>query len=585
MADNQGYVFIQDLLGNQANTTVTTLGVGTYIDPKDDKIKPLPKAPAGYIAQPAILPNSYYGADTFSTLEGRKALVKKYFPKLSNEEVTKNAALMLNAGVLNYVRTTGYYPQEDVFSVIMNEKEYIDPSGGEQAQQGIAKAAGFIMPFKKVKWAAVAGQSVKGVTQNLFKKGIAKKVTDVAEDVAVKEGTEAVAKGVTKKTVDEISAQVRKSFPSWSDEAVAEYAATQAAGEAAGTATRSGLKTAAAAWAKKHPKLTGAGVLGLGLYGLGSVTGGGSASSSTSATTTELSTAGITLTNSLDVLYNAGIDATGISQAITQAQANGIKLSPTDLTIIKTRYLIPDLATSSTAASTIGVFLGSATTTQTPATTSQVNIPWSTTFGKTSPGGTGTGFVDLIKYKQSFPIGDQDALNAFAKKVTDAGFTLSGNDPIKDLRGIWDSLGQYSVDASRQGKQITPEQAFKIIAGLAGGNGGSNTTTNTTYSPTSKEDVKKLLNTQLQTLTGRTATNAQLEAFYKSVTSAESKKGTKTITTRGEGGNSSTKIVPGYGQQDILADAEKIAQQDPMYKQLQSSNVFGDALSQALGVR
>jgi hypothetical protein len=98
------------------------------------------------------------------------------------------------------------------------------------------------------------------------------------------------------------------------------------------------------------------------------------------------------------------------------------------------------------------------------------------------------------------------------------------------------------------------------------------------------EELVALLMLACGSIAGGLESDDDLEAFYNKVHGLEMKKGTKTTTTT-VGKKSKTVVTPGYGQTEILAEAERVAQQDPMYKQLQSSNVFGDALSQALGVK
>ena len=358
------------------------------------------------------------------------------------------------------------------------------------------------------------------------------------------------------------------------------FTAKKVAAEGAEAVAKPGALAAVGKFAAGHKKTTAA-VAGVGvLSAIGNfMPDKKSKDSTTTADSSSLTPGGKTAQTTLDALYNAGAPGTTIAQAITDMQAQGTKLSQSDINALQTRYQITVSKTSATSASTVGVYLGGATP-EVKGTT-KVPLPGGLNFPTVTP--AKTGLVDLIQYKQSFPIGDQTALNAFYQKVTKAGYTISGNDPIGQLRTIWDNLGQASMDASRQGKQMTPDQVLSMAAGFSGG-GNAGPTVNTTYSPTSKEDVKKMLNAQLTKLTGRTASDADLEAFYNKVHGIEMKKGTKTTTTT-VGKNSKTVVTPGYGQTEILAEAEKVAQQDPMYKQLQSANVFGDALSQALGVK
>jgi hypothetical protein len=347
--------------------------------------------------------------------------------------------------------------------------------------------------------------------------------------------------------------------------------------EGAANAAKGSKSKAALKWLANHKKISIPGALIGGTAVINSVSNSGGGSKKAPTDTTVTSDTKLSVNGKLadSVLQSAAANSTDLASTLLNIQGT-TNLSADEVAYLQKKYKI----TATSSDKKIGVWTGS----DTPEVKGTTKIPLKTglDYATITPGKSG--FQDLTQYKQSFPIGDQEALNAFYKKVTGAGFSVDQNDPTGSLRKYWDSLGQLSVDASKQGRQLTPDQALAMQAAFANGGGNAGPTVNTTYSPTSKEDVKKLLNAQLQKLTGRTASDSDLEAFYNKVHGIEMKKGTKTVTTT-TGKTSKTVVTPGYGQNEILAEAEKVAQQDPMYKQLQSSNVFGDALSQALGVK
>jgi len=469
------------------------------------------------------------------TKDEKKALVKQVYPSLDG------IALDIAIARVEDGDTPATYKQRvpEAPTVLRNEVVFTPGNAGKAAAKGF--------------------QVLKGAFEALTKRGVEKTVASKVAQIS-DEMYQAAEKG------DATAKAVIESIQS-GDMAAAEAAA-------AGSKSKAVLN-----WMKNHKVITGVGAAGT-YTGIANVVSNNGSSKPPKAKpagaldVVDLTPAGKTATASLDAVYSAGGDVSG---AITTMQATGAKLSASDIKILQDRYQIT--VNTEASSSKIGVWTGAAV----PEVKGTTKVPLKAglAFPTITPGSSG--FQDFIKYKQSFPIGDPAALKAFGDKVTAAGYRINGSNPVKELRDIWDSLGQISIDASRQGKQMTPDQALALQAGFIN-NGNTGPTVNETYSPTAKEDVKKLLNAQLSKLTGRTASDDDLEAFYNKVHGLEMKKGTKTTTTT-VGKKSKTVVTPGYGQTEILAEAERVAQQDPMYKQLQSSNVFGDALSQALGVK
>lgn len=203
-----------------------------------------------------------------------------------------------------------------------------------------------------------------------------------------------------------------------------------------------------------------------------------------------------------------------------------------------------------------------------------------------TPAASGNWMADLApknygEWLKAFPYGDTAKLKQFYDYGVKANlFGPDASIANGKIQKGWQNLGKLSI----QSKTYTPWQMLTVASGMSTSGGANKTTVNETISYTDATDVESLLNKQLLALTGKTADAKLLKKFLADVKAAESKRGTKTTTTTVDGKSRSV-VTPGYTQNDILADAEKIAQQDPMYKQLQSSNVFGDALSQALGLK
>jgi hypothetical protein len=218
----------------------------------------------------------------------------------------------------------------------------------------------------------------------------------------------------------------------------------------------------------------------------------------------------------------------------------------------------------------IGIFTGKETPTSTP---------------RRKFGGTITGskseIVSLSEWNKSFPV-DAASINMYKQKFVSAGVL----DPTADLtqvKAAWDKYGQLSLDYSRAGNKVSPWQLLDIQKGLTGS--GSQTTTTIDDSPMAKADITTLLKRQLQQSLGLANIDDEtINKFIKDVRKKEAKNPTKSVRTT-TGNTTRVKTVQGYGQADVLADAEAYAKQDPRYAEFQTADVFGNALVKALGLK
>ena len=218
----------------------------------------------------------------------------------------------------------------------------------------------------------------------------------------------------------------------------------------------------------------------------------------------------------------------------------------------------------------IGIFTGKETPTSTP---------------RRKFGGTITGskseIVSLSEWNKSFPV-DAAGIGAAKQKFVSAGVL----DPTADLtqvKAAWDKYGQLSLDYSRAGNKVSPWQLLDIQKGLTGS--GSQTTTTIDDSPMAKADITTILKRQLGASLGLANIDDEtINKFIKDVRKKEAKSPTKSVRTT-TGNTTRVKTVQGYGQSDVLADAEAYAKQDPRYAEYQTADVFGNALVKALGLK
>jgi hypothetical protein len=193
----------------------------------------------------------------------------------------------------------------------------------------------------------------------------------------------------------------------------------------------------------------------------------------------------------------------------------------------------------------------------------------------------GKKIVSLSDWKKTFPV-DAAGIVAAKQKFVDAGVL----DPTADLTQVqsaWNTYGKLSEDYSRAGNVISPWQLLDIQKGLMGS--GSQTTVTIDESTMAKADITTLLKRQLsQSLGLANIDDATINKFIADVRKKEAKNPTKTVRTT-TGKTTRVKSTPGYGQSDVLADAEAYAKQDPRYAEFQTADVFGNALVKALGLK
>ena len=189
--------------------------------------------------------------------------------------------------------------------------------------------------------------------------------------------------------------------------------------------------------------------------------------------------------------------------------------------------------------------------------------------------------VGLSEWNKSFPV-DLNGIAAAKQKFVSAG-VLAPTADLTEVKAAWNKYGQLSLDYSRAGNKVSPWQLLDIQKGLTGS--GSQTSVTIDDSPMAKADITTLLKRQLGASLGLTnIDDAVINKFIADVRKKEAKNPTKTVRTT-TGNTTRVKSTPGYGQSDVLADAEAYAKQDPRYAEFQTADVFGNALVKALGLK
>jgi hypothetical protein len=210
-------------------------------------------------------------------------------------------------------------------------------------------------------------------------------------------------------------------------------------------------------------------------------------------------------------------------------------------------------------------------------------LPWERKvrkFGGTISG-TKSEVVSLSEWNKRFPA-DAAGIAAAKQKFVDANVIAPTAD-LTQVKAAWNTYGKLSEDYSRAGNKLSPYQLLDIQKGLTGS--GSQTTTTIDDSQMAKADITTLLKRQLGASLGLTnIDDAVINKFIKDVRKKEAKNPTKTVRTT-TGNTTRVKSTPGYGQSDVLADAEAFAKQDPRYAEFQTADVFGNALVKALGLK
>lgn len=163
-----------------------------------------------------------------------------------------------------------------------------------------------------------------------------------------------------------------------------------------------------------------------------------------------------------------------------------------------------------------------------------------------------------------------------AKLLDKAGFK---NDGSPD--GVSREFGYALKAISGWGIRTDPLQAlallgnYRELAGLNKGTGSGGTTRSVQL--TNEFDAEALVNGALNTYLGRDATEDEIDRFYKKLNASE--RANPTVTTRTKGGSTTT---GGFNSQ--LA-AEKFAEQQDDYADVQAQTTFKDLMEQAIRSR
>lgn len=190
------------------------------------------------------------------------------------------------------------------------------------------------------------------------------------------------------------------------------------------------------------------------------------------------------------------------------------------------------------------------------------------------------GSISLTEWKQQFPIANPTELNKWKKTLVDAG-VVSASAGLPELQKQWEAWGQESMNASRLGQKLSPYDLLNIQRGLWGGGTGG---PSYQVQLMKEENSKALFKQGIEALTGRIVDDAQAEEFAKLVKKKQLKTPTKT-ETKTVGGKRVSVTTPGFGEAEAAALIKERAQEDPMFAEFQTANVFGSALEKALGVR
>jgi len=326
-------------------------------------------------------------------------------------------------------------------------------------------------------------------------------------------------------------------------------------------AATEGVK-AATKFGKTKKVVAGSAILYGGSKAAGSFGGG---DNKDAADTTGSTQAEVDMANAVAAANAAGLDVNALLASPGGTQLN---LNSNNLGAFMAKFGAD--ATGYVGIGNVGIFTGVETPTSTP---------------RRKFGGTITGtkkeLVQLPDWNKMFPV-DAAGLASAKQKFVSAG-VLSPTDGIDKLKSAWDAYGKMSLEYSRAGHTVSPWDLLALQKGLSGS--GSQTTTTIDTSPMAEQDVKTLLKRQLSASLGLTNIDDKaFNTFLKQVRAKEAKNPNKTVRTT-TGNTTKVKTTPGYGQSDVLADAEAYAKQDPRYAEFQTADVFGNALVKALGLK
>jgi hypothetical protein len=281
--------------------------------------------------------------------------------------------------------------------------------------------------------------------------------------------------------------------------------------------------------------------------------------------TTGSTQAEIDMANAVAAANAAGLD---VNSLITSPAGTQLNLNSNNLGAFMAKF--GQSQTGFVGIGNVGIFTGVETETSTPRKK----------FGGVIKG-TKKELVQLPDWNKMFPV-DSAGLASAKQKFVDAG-VLSPTDGIDKIKSAWEAYGKMSLEYSRAGHTVSPWELLNLQKGLSGS--GSQTTTTIDVSPIAETDVKTLAKRQLAQSLGLANVD---DAMYKDILSIvrkkEAKNPTKTVRTT-TGNTTKVKTTPGYGQSDVLADVEAYAKQDPRYADFQTADVFGNALTKALGLK
>lgn len=196
------------------------------------------------------------------------------------------------------------------------------------------------------------------------------------------------------------------------------------------------------------------------------------------------------------------------------------------------------------------------------------------------PTAADSGIITVADWKNQFPVGDPTKLAAWKKTLVDSG-VVTADAGLKDLKSQWDFWGEESMKFVRAGQKLSPYDLLNIQRGLWGGGTGG---PSYQVQLMKEENSKALFKQGIEAYTGRIVDDTQAEEFAKLITKKQLKAPTKT-ETKSVGGKRVTVTTPGFGEAEAAALVKKRAQEDPLFAEMQTNNVFGSALEKALGVR
>ena len=328
-------------------------------------------------------------------------------------------------------------------------------------------------------------------------------------------------------------------------------------------AAEEGVKQAAKMSLKKKAAIGAVGLYA-GSKAAGSI--GNAVAGNKSDTTANQSQSEIDMANAVAAADAAGLDVNSIINTPAGQQLN---LSSNNLPAFMAKFGLG--TTGLTGVGNVGIFTGK------DVSTGQYS-------GSLFVSNTKPELVSLADWNKKFPA-DAKGLADIKQKFLNAGLSFS-SDPGKafdEIKSTWTALGKTSLDYSRAGTKLSPWQILDMQRGLSGGGSQSSTTIDT--SPIAEADIRTLTKSQLAKSLGLSAVDDKtFKDILSIVRKNEAKRPTKSVRTT-TGNTTRVNTTPGYGQSDVLADVEAYAKQDPRYADFQTSNVFGQGLVQALGLK